>query len=507
MKKMLRTFSVALCACFAAGGAAGCGEDKPSGGEGVAFETVWSEGNSHAFSEGSEFTLNLNASVGEKNYLKLEFETSCSLDATMYFAEENGSRSYSERFFLHKGDTEFRQILDYYHENKFPKKLSYITFKSVGGTSGEFHLKEVSAAVHPIDFSKVNFYDSKLEEEMQLYIEGNEVKLGVTLKSGGAVNYLSSINQGVRLSMDGDNVYVGQDNRGMTVREDDVNLVNAYDTGRLIQQSFYGTLGDSLAEPKDDYECGTFDHDGDPSTPEEPWPYNPVQGGDKYQHFSQLIDVQVEEEKIYVKTRPMDWAKSNSVTPFYMENTYTVENDPNYGEYVKVVNKSTDFSGYVHETRRDQELPAFYGVTPLHKLVTYRGATPWTGGQLHENDNLDFWSPGTSENRFRASENWIAWVNDENWGVGLYVPDVTNMLVGRNEFSVNAGAIGLTPSEAVPCTYTAPLGVFNMPTYDPFTYTYYLRLGNVTLTRDLFSYLHAGGASNPDITRLMSAGN
>ena len=494
--------SLALCACILAGGSA-CGDTLPPDGEDPVFETVWSEGAEHAFSEGGEYELSLNASFGEKNYLRLEFETACSLDATMYFSEEGGSGSYSERFFLHSGDTEFRQILDYYHENEFPKTLDRITFRSVGGTSGAFRLKSVSAAVHPIDFSGVNFYSPQLEEEMQLYIEGQTVKLGISLKSGGAVNYLSSVNQGVQMTMDGEDVYVGQASRGMPVRTDDVNLVNAYDTGRLIQQSFYGTLGDSLPEPKDDYHCGTFDEDGDSSTPEIPWPYNPVQGGDKNQNFSQLVDVQADQERIYVKTRPMDWAKDGSVTPFYMENTYSIETDANFGEYVRVVNKSTDFSGYVHETRRDQELPAFYGITPLHKLVTYRGASPWTSGQLHENDDLGFWSPGTSENRFRATENWIAWVNAENWGVGLYVPDVENMLVGRNRFSVNAGVIGLSPSEAIPCTYTAPLGVFNMPTYDPFSYTYYLKLDNVQLIRSFFGHLHENGAANPEIKALI----
>ena len=365
-----------------------------------------------------------------------------------------------------------------------------------------FRLSKIAVAKFPIDFSKVNFYASdRLEKEMQLYLTGDTVKLGVTLKWGGAVNFLASVNQGIVLSSDSNQIHVGHSTIGK-VYDEEVNLVNAHDTGRLIQQSFYGTKGDSLDHPQDDYVCGTFDHDGNEDTPEIPWPYNPVQGGDKYQNLSQLIDVQVSEHSIYVKCRPMDWAKDGSVTPFYMENTYTIRKDENYGEYVEVRNKSTDFSGYVHDNRRDQELPAFYGVNPLGTLVTYRGTKAWQDDTLTTLPNLDFWSPGTSDNRFRATENWIAWVNDEKWGVGLYVPDVETMLVGRNRYSLDISEIGMDPSQAVGCTYTAPLGSFSMPTYDPFTYTYYLKLDHITYTRAFFEQLHTGGAANPDLLRL-----
>ena len=71
----------------------------------------------------------------------------------------------------------------------------------------------------------------------------------------------------------------------------------------------------------------------------------------------------------------------------------------------------------------------------------------------------------TADNRFEATENWIAWLNEDDWGIGLYVPDVTSMLAGRNEYSVDTGVVGIFPDEAVPCTYTAPLGVFYMPSY------------------------------------------
>lgn len=490
--------------------AAGCAPEREENGNGgnggatenVAFTDVWSDGMAENFSAGGAYTLEVGADIGTQNYIRFSYASECGLDAVMYFTGADGSQTYSERFYLSPEDTEFRQILDYYHENTFAKRLERIEFSCVYG-SGDFSLEKISVATHPIDFSKVNFFFPDMtEENMRLYIEGETVKLGVNLKLGGAIDHLSSINQGVSLSMEVGELYVGQSAGGTVYEEDDVNLINAHDTGRLIQQSFYGTRGDSLADPQDDYVCGYFNHDGDPATPDLAWPYNPVQGGDQYQNLSQLVDVQYSATQVYVKTRPMDWAKNDSVTPFYMENTYRIIDDPVYGEYVEVTNRSTDFSGYVHNNPRDQELPAFYGITPLGKLVTYKGASPWTDGAVSEDDDLGFWSPGTSANRFEATENWIAWVNEENWGIGLYVPDVTSMLAGRNGYSVDTGALGIAPDEAVPCTYTAPLGVFSMPSYESFSYSYYLKLDYVVYARALFSSLHASGASNDDLLRL-----
>ena len=507
--KFKKFLSVALGLVMGLSLAVSCAPGKEDGGgeqgdstENIVFSDVWTAGISQNFTSGDSYTLDVGADIGSQNYIRLNYSAACGLDAVMYFTDSDGAQEYSERFYLSPEDTEFRQILNYYHENNYEKRLDRIEFKCVYG-NGVFALEKISVATHPIDFSKVNFYMADMtEENMRLYIEGNTVKLGVNLKLGGAIDHLSSVNQGVSLSAELGKLYVGQNAKERVYQEDDVNLINAHDTGRLIQQSFYGTLGDSAANPQDDYICGYFNHDGNSATPDIAWPYNPVQGGDQYQNLSQLVDVQYSEDEIYVKTRPMDWAKNNSVTPFYMENTYRVIDDPVYGEYVQVTNRSTDFSGYVHNNPRDQELPAFYGITPLGRLATYKGTSPWTGGIVSTEENLGFWSPSTAENRFEATENWIAWLNEDDWGIGLYVPDVTSMLAGRNEYSVDTGVVGIFPDEAVQCTYTAPLGVFSMPSYESFSYSYYLKLDYLIYSRALFASLHEAGASNGDLLRL-----
>ena len=479
------------------------GQSESAGTAETEFREIWTGNEQRDLSSGDRFELSFGKEIGLNNYVRFTYSSECYVDATMYFVETNGESEYSERFFLSPGETEFRQILNYYNNDYYKKTLEKIEFRCVGEKSGSFSFTSVGIASHSIPFSTVNFSDPfETEDCMQLFLVGENVKLGVNLKNGGAIDYLSSLNEGIGLSrtLNGE-VFVGHGGDEILL-EDDVNLINAHDTGRLVQQSYYGTRGDSIADPKDDYHCGKYEHDGNLDTPPVEWPYNPVQGGDQYLNFGQLIDVQVTETSVYVKCRPMDWAKNGSVTPFYMENRYTIEEDPVFGEYVKVENKCTDFSGYVHNNVRDQELPAFYGITPLGTMATYKGDKPWQNAEPSYNSDLPFWSPGGPDSRFNATENWIGWVNDDHWGIGLYVPDVQRMLAGRAGYSVSFDEIGIEPSQAAPTTYVAPLGVFSMPVYESFGYAYYLKLDYVDGFRAFFSSLHKGGAVNEDILRL-----
>lgn len=501
--KFKQVAGIAMGVCLGAC-AFGCGDtsdpETPKGewDDFVAFSTVWNEGESKTFATGESYTFKLNADFSDKNYLKFDYSTTCYLDGVMSFIEKDGSKKYEERFFLRKDETCFRQILDYYGNYKFDKVLTEIRLTCVGGSGGEFKLDTVSAATHPIDFASADLTNPALvEDSMQLYITGNECKLGMTLKSGGCINYVSSIGNGVHLYEEPNGyLSVGHSSAtGAVLKEDDVNLINAHDTGRFVQQSYYGTQKDP------NYECGTFLHDG---VNEIEWAYNPVQGGDKSNTPSQIVDVCYTPTKIYVKTRPGDWAKPKALTLFYMENVYEIVEDEVYGEYIRVENYGTDFSGYTHGTPRDQELPAFYGAAALPTLATYKNTRPWTNDSIQYEKNLPFWSGATATNatRFKASENWIAWINEENWGIGLYVPDITNMLAGRM-MVLDLDKPVKVPSMQNSTTYTAPLAQFSMPNYVTFSYTYYLKLDYVQSSRAFFTSLHDDGAENPTLVKLV----
>ncbi|MDE7372506.1 MAG: hypothetical protein K2N18_00425, partial [Clostridia bacterium] len=283
-------------------------------------------------------------------------------------------------------------------------------------------------------------------------------------------------------------VYVGKTaHSGSVIKSNDVNLINAHDNGRLVQQSYYGI------PPVNDqgYIAGNYGAVGD----ERPWHYNPVQGGNKINEFSQLVDVQVTDNQIYIKARPRDWAKQAVFSDSYMENWYSVVKDETYGEYISVRNRFTDFSGYDHNNPRAQELPAFYGIASLGKFVYYGGNDAFNGGDLSERDSLGFWD-GNRDCRFRLTENWSAWVNEDNWGIGLYVPDVVTALAGRTAGFTTSAPADNRPDKAASSTYTAPLGNFSLVTYEEFEYTYYLTLDTVENSRALFTKLHGSGAKN-----------
>jgi hypothetical protein len=118
-----------------------------------------------------------------------------------------------------------------------------------------------------------------------VYLTSDRYRLGIKLTWGGGISYFEDL-------QDGDNALS--------------NLLNDHDTGRLIQQSYYGT---SSAPYTPAQYNGTT------------WSYNPVQGGDQYNNRSKLIDYRIAEDgqSIYIKRRPLDWAQRNSLTPSYME--------------------------------------------------------------------------------------------------------------------------------------------------------------------------------------------
>ena len=462
----------------------------------VEFVSVF-EGEEKQIASGGKCVYEPGADLGDKNYLKMIVSSNVTLRGEIRYAYEykgditDDSDEDVETFYTLAGqNVELRQILDFYGENEGNKKLRSIELFNLGDTDGKITLSNVSAAKHPIDFYDVSFTNKEVEPQMQLFVAGETVKIGCTLKSGGAVNWLSSTDGTVRQINTENGVYVGKEQKsGAVVADNDVNLVNSHDNGRLIQQSYYGIGPDN----NQGYIPGEFGADDNNTRP---WHYNPVQGGDKKNFFSRLVDVQVSEGEVYIKARPMDWAKVNEVTPSYMENWYSVEKDPELGEYVKVRNRFTDFSGYEHNNPRAQELPAFYGIAPLGKAVYYNGDKPFTNDELTYCENMAFWD-GNRDARIRCTENWIAWVNEDDWGVGLYVPDVVTTLAGRTTgFNNSVAELGSAPYKAATSTYAAPLGNFSMETYKAFDYTYYLALNSVSGVRELFAKLKEGGAKN-----------
>ena len=101
-----------------------------------------------------------------------------------------------------------------------------------------------------------------------------------------------------------------------------------------------------------------------------------------------------------------------------------------HGNAVVVRNRLTNF-------RRDaatyqpgwQELPALYAAGP-NRLVTYEGSSPYTHARVQDDTDqakrFAFYTP--EHYGMKATEHWAALVNKAGFGVGLFEPDVTDMI-------------------------------------------------------------------------------
>ena len=289
----------------------------------------------------------------------------------------------------------------------------------------------------------------KSEQDTTYFIDNGRFKLGVDMGWGGTINYIED----------------------MTHKEPDlVNLVNKFDTGRLIQQSYYGT-----GAIEGVFEWGSFNDS-------EQWPYNPVQGGDKGLVASRLIDVQVGENYVYIKAQPMDWGKVGYMTPSYMENTYTLEDG-----YIRVDNRFVDYSGWEHPFT-GQELPALYTVSYLDTFIWYNGTKPWTGDAVSVRDDLQFWGDPQYVGdciyhlRENNTETWCAWINtDDDFGLGLYVPGVDRLKAGRYQYNASKDPDDLATS------YVAPYNTMQLVAYEPLEYSYLLTTGTAEQIRATFT--------------------
>ena len=343
-------------------------------------------------------------------------------------------KAVSEEFFLDSGyHKTFTSFVDGAIGGVDCSEITGIDISLIKAKEMTFRLEGIEATKREIPKSDV------------IYIEDGGYKLGIKLTWGGGISYLEDLR-------DGDATLT--------------NLLNDHDTGRLIQQSYYGTN----SAPYEPSKYG-----------ENMWCYNPVQGGDQYNNRSKLVDYVISEDgkSVYVKCRPLDWAKKNVLTPSYMENTYTLCDG-----YVKVDNRFVDFSGYTHRNA-DQELPAFYTVSYLSEFVCYTGQKAWSGDTLTVKSELPFWG-GNANAYFTlgSKETWAAWRAPNGYALGVYTPMATTLLAGRHNYN------GSKDAHNDATNYVAPLIKNTMKSFEPFEYTYYIATGTVEEIRDQFYELY-----------------
>lgn len=264
---------------------------------------------------------------------------------------------------------------------------------------------------------------SAQKTEDWVYIQNADLKVGFLRSHGGAMAYLST-------------------------RQSDVNTLNHYDHGRLVQQSYYG------------------DEDGS-KWGDTPWRYNPVQGGDYKGNASTVVEFTSTATTTYSKTIPRNWGAGDLLNECVMEHWAELQ-----GPILQMRYKFTYLGTTTHRPRH-QETPAVFVAPQFSELVSYSGKTPWTDAPLSRR------KPGWPNEYLTIAECWAAFVDEKNTGIGVYVPESTEATCYR--FQGGAGSA---------CSYVAPLRTFALTPNLTFDYVAYFTTGDVDIIRQRFAQLH-----------------
>lgn len=399
------------------------------------------------------------ADCGWFNYFGISYKSDAYIkgEITYLFKGEQ----YAEEFFLEPSDgtKPFYSFIDGVLDKVKSNTLYTLSFIPLNKESAAFELLGIDVFNREVP-------------DKNVYLETDEYKIGVNLLWGGALDYLEDLNSDVQaVKVDGiTKVDSNASERyGKKSVNNNVNLINRHDTGRLVQQSYYGTFD------CDAYQSAMYG--------EHKWNYNPVQGGNQYNESSKIVDLVVGDDYIYIKCRPLDWAKpATDMSPSYMEATYSICNGA-----VEVSCRFVDFSGYP-SYYTTQELPAFYCIEPFNRFVYYGGDAPWTGDKNYTYENkLIFW-PDAGYPNFQTTENWSAFIGefDDSFGIGIYTPHHGNYLAGVFD---RENTRDKDPSVAPTTSYIAAVKWHNFQSYVPSEYKYYIATGTVDEMRASFDNL------------------
>jgi len=264
-----------------------------------------------------------------------------------------------------------------------------------------------------------------------VYIENAEVKLGIDLDRGSCIGYFSELSP---------------------VN----NVLNNFDTGRFVQQSYYGDADGSFWSGND-------------------WVYNPVQGGGYLASWPATTLAYIHTgDSIYAKVRPRHWATGEELYDIVMEEWITLEGNVAHVRFKMTYNDDTMTSF------RDQEMPAVFTDYNFDQLVYYNGTSPWTGGALTHN-NVAGSNPPANVRENNLTEHWAAYINSSTqWGVGLYSPGSPILTYYRY-----SGGFGDSQT-----SYFSPLQRFRLLNGRVIDYDVYLTIGTIGEIRNIFTGIH-----------------
>lgn len=252
----------------------------------------------------------------------------------------------------------------------------------------------------------------------------------------------------------------------------DRNIVNIYDEGRYIQQSYYaGAALDRKSEGQ--HKAWS------------PWTWNPIQVGDHAYNRAQILEHWQKGDKTYVKCIPMQWDMTNMPAEAIMEQWTTLR-----GNVIKVRNRLTcnrTDNLYGEGVPLAQEIPAVWLISALKNLYAYFGDKPFENRaveavevkQLIMNDPEHFWGKYAN-----LQEKWMAFTDDSGWGIAVYTPSAAGFLAGRYESYLQGD------EHHVASSYIAPVRFEALMKNSVMEYDYYLIIGTLEQMRKEIYKIH-----------------
>ena len=228
------------------------------------------------------------------------------------------------------------------------------------------------------------------------------------------------------------------------------NLINSWDHGREIQQSYYG------------------DSDGS-SWAGKPWVWNPVQAGSWSGVPSKVLECsQQGSNKVITKVNPRNWGGQELMSDVLMTSVFTL-----YDNYLHI-QCSMKYSGNKTNTKHHQECPAVFTDRRLGTLVSYTGDKPWT-----RDSSLNIIYPPHKNTYYTSTEPWSAYVNENTrTGLGVFTPKsvlTTCYRVGNDGSTIKSD-----------CSYFAPLMIEAILPGMTLSYDVYVTTGDVSHIRETF---------------------
>jgi len=282
---------------------------------------------------------------------------------------------------------------------------------------------------------------------LQSTVNGHTARIGLNTAWGGSI---------VEVSLDG------------------TNFVNEHDTGREVQPALYDGAGMYTS-----FNCGPCIGT---------WSWNPVLGGDRYDHGSPVLSSHLGAALLDITAQPLEWNPDDKGggpnTPITSDTTVEqiVSLVPGYPLAFKI-HLIVTHTGSDQHYNAGQELPAVYVNSPFSILSYYGGTNPWTNAPTTSMSSVPALPADTGD--LYSSEEWAAYSDVSGQGLTVFVP-------GQYPFLTAFSAPGGGGSGPMGDTtyYFRPYTTFSFSPSTTLEEDVYLIPGNINTARSMVYDLH-----------------